>query len=66
LKNDCKVAQTAEELFIHPNTLSYRLKQIQELTAIDFTNMDEKTELYTHLLILQLIPDYKAFYEQLI
>lgn len=66
LQNDCKVAQTAEALFIHPNTLSYRLKQIQELTKVDFTDMDEKTELYTHLLILQLIPDYKTFYKQLI
>lgn len=66
LKNDCKVAQTAEQLFIHPNTLSYRVKQIQELTSIDFTNVHEKTELYAHLLILQLVPDYEAFYKQFI
>ena len=66
LENDCKVGQTAEQLFIHPNTLSYRLKQIQELTQIDFTNMQEKTELYSQLLILRLVPDYEKFYKQLI
>src|SRR5699024_5618790 len=66
LKNDCKVAQTAEELFIHPNMLCYRLKENQVLTAIVLTLMDEKTELYSYLLILQHIADYKVFYEQLI
>jgi len=66
LKNDCKSGKTAEQLFIHPNTLSYRIKQIQQLTSIDFTSVHEKTEIYTHLLILQLIPDYEAFYKQLI
>lgn len=64
LKNDCKVGQTAEQLFIHPNTLSYRIKQIQEVTTIDFSDVHEKTELYAHLLMLELVPDYKKFYQK--
>lgn len=66
LENDCKVGQTAEQLFIHPNTLSYRVKQIQELTTIDFTDVHEKVELFSQLLILHLVPDYKEFYKQVI
>lgn len=30
--------QTAKELHIHPNTLYYRLKKVEELLEIDFTN----------------------------
>ena len=66
LENDCKVGQTAEQLFIHPNTLSYRLKQIQVLTSIDFSDVQEKAELYSQLLILRLVPDYEEFYKQLL
>jgi len=66
LQHDCKVGHTAEQLFIHPNTLSYRIKQIQELTTIDFTNVHEKTELYAQLLILEFVPDYREFYKKII
>lgn len=30
--------QTAEELHVHPNTLYYRLKKVEELLEIDFSN----------------------------
>lgn len=66
LKNDCRVGQTAEKLFIHPNTLNYRIKQIVEITGIDFSNVGEKTELYTQLLIFHHIPDFEEFYKQLL
>src|SRR5690625_248108 len=32
LKNNCRVGKSAEQLFIHPNTLNYRIRQIIELT----------------------------------
>lgn len=62
LKSDTKVARTAEALFIHPNTLNYRMKQITELTAIDLTNMGEKAELHSQLMLIYLITDYRKFY----
>src|SRR5699024_942737 len=36
IKNNCRVGKTAEQLYIHPNTLNYRVKQIIELTSINF------------------------------
>jgi len=33
---------TAQDLFIHRNTLKYRLKKIEELTHIDFDDPEEK------------------------
>lgn len=66
LKNDCKVGQTAKQLFIHPNTLNYRLKQIVELTGVNFSNVAEKTEIYTQLLIYYHVSDYRKFYESLL
>lgn len=46
LKNQCSRNQTARELFIHRNTLMYRLERIQKLTAIDFENEEERAYLY--------------------
>lgn len=66
LKNDCRVGQTAEQLFIHPNTMNYRIKQIVELTGIDFSNVHEKYELYTQLLIFHHVLDYQHFYKETI
>src|SRR5699024_12412921 len=63
LVNDCKINKTAEALFIHPNTLSYRMKQIENLVVIHFGNIEEKMELYIQLMLIQFVPDYRAFYE---
>lgn len=66
LKNDGKVKQTANDLFIHSNTLHYRLKQIEQLIDIDFNNMLEKTSLFSELYLLHHVPDYEAFYKEVI
>lgn len=64
LQNDCKVGQTADALYIHPNTLNYRMKQITYVTKINFSNMEEKMELYTQLMLIHLVPDYWDYYMQ--
>jgi len=66
LKNDTKVSQTADELFIHHNTLHYRLKQVTELTSIDFTNVMEKTDLYIELFLLFHVEDYYEHYQSVL
>lgn len=66
LKNDRKVGKTAEQLFIHPNTLNYRLKQIYELTKIDLSDIHKRTELYLHLLVLHYVSDYEEYYKKFI
>lgn len=63
LANNGKAKQTAQELFIHPNTLNYRIKQIQELTNIDFADFNMKAYLYTELLLLNNVDSYYQRYK---
>lgn len=51
LVNNCKLKPTAEQMFIHPNTLNYRMKQIAELTTIDFSDFNQKCQLYLDLML---------------
>ncbi|WP_017754197.1 PucR family transcriptional regulator [Calidifontibacillus oryziterrae] len=53
LLNNCKAKQTAEYLFIHPNTLNYRIKQIIEHTGIDFSDFSMNCQLFIDLLLLK-------------
>lgn len=53
LEYNCKLKPTAEHLFIHTNTLKYRINQITELTAIDFRNFNLKCQLYIDLQLLK-------------
>lgn len=54
------VSQTAEALYIHRNTLSYRLDRIQELTGQDLENPDERLALQLALKLWQVRPDTDA------
>ena len=40
LENDLNVSRTAEKLYMHRNTLIYRLKKIQKLTGLDISRFD--------------------------
>ena len=51
------VSQTAESLFIHRNTLLYRLDRIQELTGQDLNQADMLLALHLALKLWQLRPD---------
>ena len=51
------VSQTAESLFIHRNTLLYRLERIQELTGQDINQPDTRLALQLALKLWQLRPD---------
>ncbi|WP_203363552.1 helix-turn-helix domain-containing protein [Bacillus sp. REN10] len=53
LENNCRMKQTAEQLFIHPNTLKYRMKQIDELTAINFHDVHVRCQLFIDLQLLK-------------
>lgn len=66
LANNGKGKQSANELFIHPNTLNYRIKQIQEITDIDFNDFNMKSYLYTELLLLNNVPAYYKRYKDAI
>ncbi|WP_019912690.1 PucR family transcriptional regulator [Paenibacillus sp. HW567] len=46
LKNNRQLQKTAARMFIHRNTLRYRLQQISELTHADLDNIDNVLRLY--------------------
>lgn len=50
------ISQTAETLFIHRNTLLYRLDRIQELTGQDLDNPNDRLALQLALKLWQIIP----------
>ncbi|WP_181349105.1 CdaR family transcriptional regulator [Thalassobacillus sp. CUG 92003] len=66
LANNGKVKQSAHELYIHPNTLNYRIKQILDMTSIDFNDFNMKSYLFTELLLLNNIPAYYQRYKEAI
>jgi purine catabolism regulator len=51
------ISQTAEALFIHRNTLLYRLERIQELTGQDLNEADTRLSLHLALKLWQLRPE---------
>ncbi len=51
------ISQTAEALFIHRNTLLYRLERIQELTDHDLNQSNMRLALHLALKLWQLRPD---------
>jgi purine catabolism regulator len=51
------ISQTAESLFIHRNTLLYRLERIKDLTAQDLTQANMRLALQLALKLWQLQPD---------
>lgn len=54
IQNDCQMKKTASDLFVHINTLRYRLEKIQEISKFDLTNIEVKFNLYLALKILNL------------
>ncbi|MDZ7673109.1 MAG: helix-turn-helix domain-containing protein [Halanaerobiales bacterium] len=45
LKNNSGLQESAKELHIHPNTMSYRIKRIQEILGIDLHKFENKLNL---------------------
>ncbi|WP_238652842.1 PucR family transcriptional regulator [Paenibacillus piscarius] len=46
LKNNQQLQKTADELFVHRNTLRYRLRQIDDLIRVDLGQIDQVLRLY--------------------
>ena len=53
LKNDRDTLATAAELFIHRNTLTYRMKKISELFPIDLDDFNTRHRVLESILILE-------------
>ena len=46
LECDCETALVAERMFLHPNTVRYRLRRFQELTGLDLDSARTRFELW--------------------
>lgn len=53
LINNLSFQDTAKKLFIHKNTVSYRIKRIHELFNLDFNDIKKITTLYYSILLEQ-------------
>lgn len=53
LKNERDVQRTADEMFIHRNTLSYRMKKITELCPFDLDDFGTRHRLLESILIVE-------------
>lgn len=51
------ISQTAESLFVHRNTLLYRMERIQELTGLNLDHANMRLALHLSLKLWQLRPD---------
>ena len=47
------IKDAAEKLYVHPNTVKYRMKRIKEITGEDLFNDDQK-RLYYHIMVKAL------------
>lgn len=46
LYNRCDVSKTAAQLFLHRNSLQYRIKRVQEIIGVDLANQDDFERFY--------------------
>ncbi|WP_434796678.1 PucR family transcriptional regulator [Terrisporobacter vanillatitrophus] len=60
LLNNCSIIETSRSLFIHRNTLIYRINKIIELTNIDLKNPTERLHLLLSYKISIYIDSIKA------
>ncbi len=54
LEHDGSVKETAEKLFVHRNTINYYLGKIKELTGMDLSSLNVKTQLTTALMLMNI------------
>ncbi|MGK0715896.1 PucR family transcriptional regulator [Leucobacter sp. W1153] len=56
LRNDAQPSRTCEELFIHRNSLSYRLRRIEDLLGISLDTLDGRATCLMALRLVELEP----------
>lgn len=58
------ISQTAESLFVHRNTLLYRMERIQELTGLQLDQANMRLALHLSLKLWQLRPEVERAFQQ--
>lgn len=55
LKNNGSVKETADELFIHRNTVNYKIKKIEEMLNIDLSSLDARVQLIVGFMLEDML-----------
>jgi len=55
LAHDCSVSATAEELYLHRNTLRKRLERIERTLSLDLSSVDDLVEVYLGVRAAELL-----------
>ncbi|MGX9416857.1 CdaR family transcriptional regulator [Vibrio sp. RC27] len=50
-EHDCDIKKTSSKLFIHPNTLRYRIKRAEEICHLNLSDYKDKCRLYFSLIL---------------
>lgn len=54
-KNNCKINETANALFIHRNTLNYKVNKIEEILDINLDDISDRCKIYLCIIIRHLL-----------
>lgn len=54
-ENKCSVQNTAEVLFMHRNSVRYKLNKIEEILGIDLSGVEDRSRVYLSLMIKEMI-----------
>ena len=60
-ENNLNVSETSRKLFVHRNTLVYRLEKIKKLTGLDLREFDDAIVLKTALMVKQYLKSRESF-----
>ena len=53
--NNADINLTAEQLFVHPNTLRKRIKKLESILNADFNQLEDQLEIYVAIKIMKMI-----------
>ena len=64
LKNDRDTLKTAAELYVHRNTLTYRMKRILELCPLDLDDFNVRHRVLESILVMENLDGISAHLKQ--
>lgn len=54
-ENNCKINETAKNLYVHRNTVNYKINKIEEILDLNLSDIGDRSKIYLSLMIRYLI-----------